>query len=80
MYTFLDHITVNPKILGGKPVIKNTRIPINIISQMVRDKKSFQEIVKEYPRLDEEDIKAVLDYCIFIINNSDEDGDENIFT
>jgi len=60
-----DRIEINPKILGGKPVFKNTRIPIYVILQMIRDKASFDQIIQEYPRLTIEDIKAALDYSMY---------------
>ena len=59
-----DRIEINPKILGGKPVFRNTRIPIYIILQMIRDNASFDQIIKEYPRLTIEDIKSALDYTM----------------
>jgi len=60
-----DRIEINSKILGGKPVFKNTRIPIYVILQMIRDNASFDQIIQEYPRLTIEDIKAALDYSIY---------------
>ena len=59
---FPTHIIVNPKILGGKPVIKGTRIPVYLILQMIRDGASFENIIEEYSRLSREDIQAALDY------------------
>jgi uncharacterized protein (DUF433 family) len=73
MYDYLNRIQINPKILGGKPVIKNTRIPIYIILQMLRDESTFDDILKEYPRLTEDDIKAVLDYSLYLVNHQDEE-------
>jgi len=66
-----DRIEINPKILGGKPVFRNTRIPIYIILQMIRDNASFDQIIQEYPRLTIEDIKVVLDYSVYLLNHSD---------
>ena len=40
---------------------------------MLRDGASFQKILEEYPRLTEEDIKAALDYSVFIIDHPDEE-------
>ena len=60
-----DRIEINPKILGGKPVFKNTRIPIYVILQMIRDNASFDQIIQEYPRLTIDDIKAALDYSMY---------------
>ena len=68
MIMFNERIVVNPKILGGKPIIKGTRIPIYIILRMLRDGASFNEILNEYPRLTIEDIQAVLDYSIHLID------------
>ena len=68
-----DRIEINPKILGGKPVFKNTRIPIYVILQMIRDNASFDQIIQEYPRLTIEDIKIALDYSMFLLNHPDEE-------
>jgi len=73
MIGYIDRITIDPKILSGKPVFKGTRIPISIVLKMLRDGASFQKILEEYPRLAEEDIKAALDYSVFIIDHPDEE-------
>ena len=69
----LNRIEINPKILGGKPVFKGTRIPIYIILQMFRGGASFEEIIQEYPRISVDDIKAALDYSVYAINQPDEE-------
>ncbi|MBN1803515.1 MAG: DUF433 domain-containing protein [Candidatus Lokiarchaeota archaeon] len=73
MKVFNDRITVDPKILSGKPVIKGTRIPLSIILTMLRDGASFQEIIEEYPRITDEDIRAVLDYSAYIMDHPEEE-------
>ncbi|MFX1512813.1 MAG: DUF433 domain-containing protein [Promethearchaeota archaeon] len=73
MHTFRNRITTNPKIRGGKPVIKGTRIPISIILMMLRQGASFEEIIKEYPDLIIEDIQAVLDYVIYLADPEKEE-------
>jgi len=73
MIGYNDRITIDPKVLSGKPIFKGTRIPISIILKMLRDGASFQKILEEYPRLNEEDIKAALDYSIFIIDHPEEE-------
>ena len=60
MEEFLDRITVDSDILVGKPVIKGTRIPVYLIVELVANGLATKEILKEYPRLKEEDIKAAL--------------------
>ena len=72
MHTLIDRIEINPKIMGGKPIKKGTRIPIYIILTMLRDGASFDKIIEAYPRLEKEDIKAVLDYSIYLANFDEE--------
>jgi uncharacterized protein (DUF433 family) len=73
MTTALNRIEINPKIQDGKPVIKNTRIPIYIILQMMADGATFKQIIKEYPKLTEEDIRAALEYSIYILNHPEDE-------
>ena len=73
MIKYPDRIIIDPKILSGKPVFKGTRIPISIVLEMLRDGSSFQKILEEYPKLTEDDIKAALDYSVYIINHLDEE-------
>ncbi len=73
MKNYRDKISIDPKILSGKPVFKGTRIPISIVLRMLRDGASFQKIIEEYPRLTEDDIKAALDYTVFIVEHPEEE-------
>ena len=73
MIGFTDRINIDPKIISGKPVFKGTRIPISIVLKMLRDGATFQKILEEYPRLIEEDIKAALDYSVFIVDHPEEE-------
>lgn len=51
-----ERIEVNPKILGGKPVIKGTRIPVYLILELLSAGYDFKRIITAYPTLTEEDI------------------------
>jgi uncharacterized protein (DUF433 family) len=62
---------VNPKILGGKPVIKGTRIPVYLILELFSAGYDFKRIIKAYPTLTEEDIKAAVDYVAQIVKNEE---------
>lgn len=73
MKDFLKHISVDPKVLSGKPAFKGTRIPISVVLRMLRDDASFKKILEEYPRLTEEDIKAALDYTVYITDHPEEE-------
>ena len=59
----LERIEVNPQILAGKPVIKGTRISVELILRMLSQGISGKEILEEYPHLTKEDIKAALAYA-----------------
>ena len=69
MEEFLDRITVDSDILVGKPVIKGTRIPVYLIVELVANGLATKEILKEYPRLKEEDIKAALLYASKLVES-----------
>ena len=56
----LDIIESNPEILGGKPIIKGTRIPVVLIYELIGLKYSITEILKEYPHLYRDNILHLL--------------------
>lgn len=58
-----QRITVNPKIICGKPVIKGTRIPVYLILNLLAAGYSFERIIKAYPQISKKDIKAALNYA-----------------
>jgi len=62
-----ERIVIDEKILGGKPVIKGTRIPVYLIVEMVANGLSIKDILKEYPELSEEDVKAALRYAVSLL-------------
>ncbi len=59
----LNRIERNPQIMFGKPVIKGTRLTVEIILEKLAYGKTEDEILKEYPFLKKEDIKAALLYA-----------------
>ncbi len=56
----LSRITVNPKIMVGKPVIKGTRLTVEYILNLLAHDSTIAEILQEYEGLVEEDIRACL--------------------
>jgi uncharacterized protein (DUF433 family) len=63
------HIEMNPEIMYGKPVIKGTRIPVDLILEKMSNGQNFQEISKDYPDLNEEDLYACLSYATSVLRN-----------
>jgi uncharacterized protein (DUF433 family) len=53
-----ERIEVNPEIMGGKPVIRGTRVPVEMILQKLGAGMTFEAIVADHPRLTPEDIRA----------------------
>lgn len=54
-----EHIEVKPGVMGGKPVIKGTRITVEIILDWLAAGWSEQELFDNYPRLSPDSLKAV---------------------
>ena len=67
----MSEIEVDPKKLGGKPVIKGTRIPVYLILEMLANGMSVEEILKEYPELTEEDIREAVRYASRILRKEE---------
>lgn len=63
MEDLLNRIVIDPDVLVGKPVIKGTRIPVYLIIELLANGLTEKEILKEYPLLKTEDIKAALLYA-----------------
>jgi uncharacterized protein (DUF433 family) len=60
---YRDRIVVNPEIVAGKPIVKGTRIPVELILKRLAHDLDMQTLFADYPRLTEEDIKACLAYA-----------------
>ena len=69
MEELLDRIVVNPDILVGKPVIKGTRVAVYLIVELVAAGMTTKQIIKEYPQLKEEDVKAALLYASKLVES-----------
>ncbi len=59
----LKRITVNPKIFGGKPVIRGMRIAVEHVLGMLAAGSTAESILEHYPYLEAADIRAVLVYA-----------------
>jgi len=58
-----DRIEIHPRVCGGKPVIRGTRIPVSIILEQLAEGLSWPDVVRNYPELRPEDIQAALRYA-----------------
>jgi uncharacterized protein (DUF433 family) len=64
-------VEVNPKILGGKPVIKGTRIPVYLVLELLSAGYDFKRIIAAYPSLTEEDVRAAVLYAAKVMENEE---------
>ena len=67
----LHRITVDPKIMVGKPIIRGTRIPVALILKMLGQGIPAEEILREYPRLEGVDIEAAMVYAARVVEHED---------
>lgn len=66
-----QRIALHPGVMAGKPVIRGTRIPVELVVRMLAQGISESEILREYPRLQPEDIRAALIYAADVLAHED---------
>jgi uncharacterized protein (DUF433 family) len=64
--TFEDRITIDPEIRHGKPVIKGTRVPVDIVLGSLAGGMSIEEVAKEYG-IGKDDVLAAIEYAAKIV-------------
>ncbi|MGM0366307.1 MAG: DUF433 domain-containing protein [Actinomycetota bacterium] len=64
-----ERITFDTKIVAGKPIIKGTRLSVDFILDLIANDWSYEEIIKNYPQIDLQDIKACLEYASRLIKD-----------
>lgn len=60
---YVNRITQDPRVLGGKPCIRGLRVSVGTIIGLLASGHSNDEILKEYPYIEREDIQAALTYA-----------------
>ena len=66
----LERITINPKVMTGKPVIKGTRLTVEFILSLMAHGATDQEIITEYKDLKKEDIQACILFASKALENT----------
>ncbi len=66
-----QRVSIDPRVMVGKPVIRGTRIPVELIVRMLAQGIPESDILREYPRLQPEDIRAALDYAAQVLAHED---------
>lgn len=63
MDTDFERITSDPEVMGGRPCIRGMRIRVADILEMLADGATRREILKEFPYLEDEDIRAAIEFA-----------------
>jgi len=58
-----DRITIDPGLMNGQPCIRNMRLTVRRVVEAVAVYTDWQELQKEYPELETEDIKQALEFA-----------------
>lgn len=69
--TQLTRIEINSAILLGKPIIRGTRIPVELVVKLVAQRWTDEQIIEEYPMLKKEDIQEALLYAEKLVKNEE---------
>ena len=59
----IDRIEIDPRRCGGTPVVRGTRIPVAVVLEQLAAGETWESLLKGYPELSREDIRAVLLYA-----------------
>jgi uncharacterized protein (DUF433 family) len=70
MEKLLERIILDPQIMVGKPVIKGTRITVELILGLLGQGATCEDILRGYPHITKEDIYACLQFAQRFFNNS----------
>jgi uncharacterized protein (DUF433 family) len=61
-----DRISFDPKVLGGRACIRGLRIPVSVIVSQIAHRASDEEILKDYPDLEQEDLRQAVEYAAWL--------------
>lgn len=66
---YRDYITSNPAVMLGKPVIKGTRITVELIMEKIANDISMEEILESHPHITRKQVLACVQYALETIKN-----------
>jgi uncharacterized protein (DUF433 family) len=65
--TLLKRITVRPEVFGGKPIIRDMRISVELILNLLAQGETQEVILQDYPDLEPDDLRACIAYAHAVI-------------
>jgi uncharacterized protein (DUF433 family) len=63
-----DRITFDPAVMGGRACIRGMRMTVSLVVNLVANGMSTEDVVREYPELEAEDIRQALQYASALAN------------
>jgi uncharacterized protein (DUF433 family) len=66
-----SRIVVDPRIMAGKPVVRGTRIPVDLVLKRLSQDLDLTSLFESYPRLTEADVKACRAYASALVQGED---------
>jgi uncharacterized protein (DUF433 family) len=66
--TWQEHISIDPKVLVGKPVVRGTRLAVELIIDLLGKGWTQEQILDSYPNLTAEDVRACLAYASEVLH------------
>jgi uncharacterized protein (DUF433 family) len=61
-----DRITFDPNVMGGKACIRNLRVTVSLVVNLIANGMTHEQIIEAYPYLEEEDIRQALRYAAWL--------------
>ena len=65
----LDRITFSQDVMGGQACIRDIRVPVSLITNMIANGAAFSDILEDYEYIEEEDIKQALKYASWAVSD-----------
>jgi uncharacterized protein (DUF433 family) len=63
-----DRITYDPQMMGGRACIRGMRIPVSLVVKLVANGMTVEQILREYPDLEAEDVHQALQYAADLVD------------
>ena len=65
-----DRITFDPNLMGGRACIRGLRVTVSLVLNLFANGMTAKQIIEEYPYLEDEDIRQVLQYAAWLADES----------
>ncbi len=68
---YLDRVSFNPAVMGGRPIIRGMRVTVGMILGQLAGGHTTEEVLDAYPYLERQDISAALEYAAWRVQEID---------